>query len=299
METISLYELNNKITTSGNQVISALSNLAKATNGGRIDLTSTSSSGTGTQLSWWGKYGNTIGLYNGSYWELVSPVSSPVFTYSGTVLNGTTTSGGINYDLYAEYVDLTSFNLVACAWASDTARSVTPTLFDGVYVYDTSAAGKKRRWLGTVRRRSTYNREWVNSETQRFISNFYNGQYGRGYKNSGSVNHTYTGTGRVWNNDITLTKVEFVLCQYATVYYSLEGYFAPPAAGYGGLNLKMDAATWLVSFDYGYYTRSYFTGIPNNVYTAPGYHYLWAFEWAESGASVVFDSAGCQFATLM
>lgn len=172
---------------------------------GRIDIDSPTSSGTGSQLIYTPVNGIGIGLWNGYEWRLVSPYTMPTFGYSGIVLNGLTTSGGINYDIFAEYVSDDEFRYVAQAWAGDTTRSRELERFQGVLVYDAeSDEGRKRRFVGTVRRRSNYDKEWVDTDAERFVSNFYNKQNRqcRYYTNAGGAtfsSSSYT----LWYNAVS------------------------------------------------------------------------------------------------
>jgi DUF4097 and DUF4098 domain-containing protein YvlB len=162
------------VNSQDNSALVKISDSARDVVGGRLDISSITSSGTGTSLVWTAVTSSGIGLYNGSYWQVVTPANSVTFTYLSTVYNATATSGGYNYDIFAEFVSSSEVVLKAQAWTSDTVRSKEPSIFEGVYVYDLTEAGKQRRYLGTARRRSTYDREWVDTDTQRFVVNHYN-----------------------------------------------------------------------------------------------------------------------------
>jgi len=215
---------------------------------GRIDINSPTASGTGSSLIWTPVAGYGIGLWNGYEWRLVTPSTIPTFDYTGTVLNGTTTSGGINYDLFAEYVSDDSFNIVAVAWAGDTTRSLALGQWQGTYVYDsTTDVGRKRRFLGTVRRRSTYNLEWVDSKQQRLVLNRYNKiRKPFGYTNIYSTNRSDTNIGTSWlswdgNGDIW--KSEALTSGDEKVSIIASAYLAPAISQSMNLSVGLDAKT--------------------------------------------------------
>jgi len=190
-----------------------LSAFARSMVGGRLDIYNITSSGTGTQLYWNSVISSDIGLYNGTIWEYVTPSGSIYLNSNSTTISGATMSGGINYDVFAEYFSSNNFNLVIQEWASSTGRYTSLSTFEGVYVYDLSTQGKKRRYLGTVRRRSTYNLEFVDSPNQRLLMNYYN----KLSKNFNVMPLTAFTTQTIsvtswqsWVNDGELFKVEFL-----------------------------------------------------------------------------------------
>jgi hypothetical protein len=129
---------------------------------------------TDTILKWEPYLHNAIGLYTGTTWVSVIPSATNVyFTTASAAMNGVALTSSKNYDVYARYQNATSFELGLYPWSSDTARTVTPSLFEGVYVYEnTTTSGKQWRYLGTVRlNASTY---FADVENQRFIINWNN-----------------------------------------------------------------------------------------------------------------------------
>lgn len=140
--------------------------------------------------------GDKIALYSGSAWATLT------FTETSIAL-GTMTSG-ICYDVFA-YNSSGTLALEKLAWTSSTARATALTLQNGVYVKSGDAT---RRYLGTFYTTSTTQTQDTN--TQRFLYNYYN-RAERSLEKTDTTSHTYTtGSWRYWNNDST-QKVEFVL----------------------------------------------------------------------------------------
>jgi hypothetical protein len=129
---------------------------------------------TDTILKWEPYLYGAIGLYTGTTWVSVIPSATNVyFTTASAAMNGVALTSSKNYDVYARYQNATAFELGLYPWDSDTARTVTPSLFEGVYVHEnTTTSGKQWRYLGTVRlNASTY---FADVENQRFIVNWNN-----------------------------------------------------------------------------------------------------------------------------
>lgn len=83
--------------------------------------------------------GNAISIFDGTRWKLYA------FTERSLAL---TLTSGKNYDVFI-YDNNGALTLeLSAAWTSDTARSETLTLQDGVYVKTTNTS---RRYLGTIR----------------------------------------------------------------------------------------------------------------------------------------------------
>jgi hypothetical protein len=195
--------------------ILGLSNLVKTINGGRLDLVSAS------QIDWNPVQHNVIGLYNGSAWELVSP-SGTVSLLSSlvqTTISGTAITYDVNYDVYANYLSSDNFSLVVQDWATSSgggARFSPPTRFQGVLVYDLTADGVKRRYLGTIRLYNTGGgvAGYADQKDKRFIMNYYNKvrkTFGKNnpYSSNTSIASS-TSAWRRWNNSATDWFIEFL-----------------------------------------------------------------------------------------
>jgi hypothetical protein len=139
--------------------------LSKGIPCGRLTLTSalpiTSSDVTAATTIYWALYqGNTIALYNGTFWEnfLVSELSIAVPNAANTI-----------YDVFVDYNSGTPI-LSLLAWSSDTARATVLVLQDGIAVL-TGATTK--RYVGTFRT-TTVAGQTEDSTTKRYVWNYYN-----------------------------------------------------------------------------------------------------------------------------
>jgi len=125
-----------------------------------------------TELQWDGYW---ISTYNGSAWRTCIPSATPSLANTDLDLDNNALTYDYNYDVYAEDSSDTAWNWQLKKWTNDTTRSVTPQKFEGQLVYDLTAGGKKRRFLGTIRlRNASGTAKFTDSTTQAFISNYYN-----------------------------------------------------------------------------------------------------------------------------
>jgi hypothetical protein len=153
----------------GSASISVAGPLVRSVVGGRIDRSSD------TVLTWTPVIDSGIGLWNGYEWRLVTPSSSPTLSNTANDLDSAALTYDYNYDIFAEWYDELSFNLVAKKWTNDLTRSQSLSRYQGVYVYDaTTDSGRKRRFLGTVRLRNDTTSKFSDDNGKRFVSNFYN-----------------------------------------------------------------------------------------------------------------------------
>jgi hypothetical protein len=202
--------------------------------GGRLEYYSDST------LQWQPYYNSSIGLYTGTTWSLVTPPSTVSFVTTTSAMNGAALLSNKNYDVYARYQSAASFELCLYPWTSDTARLVTPTVFEGVYVYENSTtSGKQWRYLGTARLNSS--KSFVDSESQRFIINHNNKElnYVRCWNNYGGTFSLPT-TQNTWYNPSPATEVrgEFLSLTPSggvTLYGSFNA---------GGMGLSTIRANW-------------------------------------------------------
>lgn len=166
--------------------------------------------------------GNQIALYDGvSAWT----------TYTSAQFSlalGTLTSGK-NYDVFC-YNNSGTPTLEFTGWTNDTTRATALTTQDGVYV---KSGATTRRYLGTFRTTATTTTE--DSDTKRFVYNYYNRVNRRVYIHPTGA-HTYTTAAwRYWNNDST-NKVEFIIGVLEdAITMQAQGDLNPSAAGVTGI----------------------------------------------------------------
>ena len=133
---------------------------------GRVELVSS------TQLEWTGYKYPGWDATKGRDIEII-PSSIPVLNYSDNDLDGNPLVASYPYDLYLETVSATSAAIKAKKWTNATTRAVTPALWHGRERYDnTTDAGKKRLWIGTVYLNT--GPVFVDAQGKRFIWNKYN-----------------------------------------------------------------------------------------------------------------------------
>lgn len=277
--------------------------LARACVEGRIDLNSPTSSGTSTSLIWNAANGIGIGLWSGSEWRLVTPSVMPTFSYTGTVLNGPTTSGGINYDLYAYYIDDQTFGIIAEAWVNNNTRQATQGRWQGIIVQNPSyAQGQMYRYIGTVRRRSTYNLEWVDQKQQRFILN----QYNRQNKPFGCDNPYNTNTSDVnigaswvsWSANGDVWKVETIADGINTISLVASAYMGPTGNIAMDISIGIDSKNPATTAGPTSIYPNTFNGVLPVTYldiSSLGYHAWWPIVEASSANQTIyyyFSAAG-------
>jgi hypothetical protein len=180
--------------------------IARITNGGRLERVSD------TVLEWQPYTNGSIGLYNGSSWEVITPDSNPSAANDATTISGSTLVSGTNYDVFGTPSG-TTFNLEFQEWSGDNTRYQNPVRFDGVKVYADTAEGRKKRWLGIIRLDGvTGDSYFTDSETQRFVFNNYNpvDKKARAYlDSSGSYEYT-TGSFREANGGEDMVRGELI-----------------------------------------------------------------------------------------
>lgn len=145
--------------------------------------------------------GNNVLLWNGSRFTGYQFASSTPLSLS---LSGYTANS--NYDIFLDY-NAGSPVLRSLIWTNNTTRQTTiDTLIEGIYLLSGTPAW---RYVGTIRIGATTG-QTEDSETHRFIYNYYN-RIRRHFRVVGSSNHNYnSGTVRSWNNDATL-RYDFVV----------------------------------------------------------------------------------------
>jgi hypothetical protein len=248
--------------------------------GGRLEKASA------TSLEWQPYHHNCIGLYDGSNWVVVTPSSTPSLANSANDIDSAALAINYNYDIYAEYSSLTALNLVAKKWTNDTIRSVTPARWEGVLCYDNSTtAGKKRRWLGTIRMLSSSGAKFEDTENIRYISNYYNRIRKILSGNNSTSSWTYgTASWREFNNGSGQTKGYVVFCSAqsldVSLYATVQVHTSSCYVGVGVDGSISGAAVGYTSGGLGYFmisthnaTYPYSVGI--------GYHYLSQHEYGQ------------------
>lgn len=156
------------ITLPNSPALTSLDRFYKTVVGGRLERYSD------TELRWEPYESDTIGLWNGSGWELVCPSGVIQAFNDFTTISGSAAAIDTNYDVYATYESSDNFILEFQEWAGDVSRYQDPVRFEGVYVYEDNEAGKKKRWLGIVRLRNDSGNKFTDDRYRRFIFNKYN-----------------------------------------------------------------------------------------------------------------------------
>lgn len=125
--------------------------------------------------------GNRVALYNGTVWK--------VHNFAERSLALSSLTSGKNYDVFL-YDNSGTLTLELTAWTNDTTRATAITLQDGVYVKSGSST---RRYLGTIRTTSTTTTE--DSDSKRFVWNYYNQVARRVNQDAAGSSTTYATSG--------------------------------------------------------------------------------------------------------
>ena len=142
--------------------------------------------------------GNTIGLYDGSEWDL--------FSFSELSLSLSGYTANTNYDIFI-YNNNGTLTLESAAWTNNTTRATNIVLQDGIYVKSGTVT---RRYLGTIRTTGTTG-QCEDSVTKRFVWNYYN-RSNRLLNNEITTDWTYaTNTWRPLNNTINAVEIVYGL----------------------------------------------------------------------------------------
>lgn len=151
------------------QIIELETGVIRTLQGGRIERLSDSS------MAWRPFKHGTVGIYNGDLWVPITPEPAdyPSLSNVATDIDGATMSGGRNYDIFAEYHNEDTFNLVSAEWTDDNTRRYDIEQFQGVYVQEnTTTSGQCRRYLGTIRLNDDGN--YQDDQRRRFVVNWDN-----------------------------------------------------------------------------------------------------------------------------
>lgn len=230
--------------------------------------------------------GNQIALYDGSAWNIRSSAQF-------SLALGTLTSGK-PYDVFC-YDSGGTPTLEFTVWTNDTTRATALAYQDGVLVKSGTAT---RRYLGTFYTTSTTTTE--DSDTKRYLWNYYHRAEKRLYKNDTTANWSYTtASWRQARADAT-NQVEFV-CGVAEDAITAESmvYAASAAGSTTGLAaaLGLDSTSTPSGLFCGVGSVSSTGSRTGGTYAGPllGRHYL---AWLEyGGTSVTFYSNQAGLAT--
>lgn len=163
---------------------------------------------------------NVIPLWDGNAWVPT--------TFAETSLALGTLTSGRPYDVFA-YLSSGSLALELLAWTNDTTRATAVTLQDGRYC---KSGDKTRLLLGSFYTRSTTTTE--DSEEYRYVSNVYNQEPRRLYKDAGSSSHTYaSGTVRQYNGGTGDMSLKMMMATSSVVEVSLAIVISNSASGTG------------------------------------------------------------------
>ena len=187
---------------------------------GRLTLTTgvpvTTSNVTSSTVYFTPYLGNRISLYNGIGWT--------TWTYTERSLNIAALATTTNFDIFL-YDNGGTLTLEAVAWSTTTTRAVALVLQDGIRV-KSGATG--RRFLGTIRTSAAGT--CADSETQRFVANYYNRKVRRLKVTEPADNWLTPATGwRKWNGNAA-NRVDFISNGEDGIQLSFWG----AAAGGGG-----------------------------------------------------------------
>lgn len=174
--------------------------------GGRLTLTSntpvTTSDVSGASTLYYTPYPGSqfsgkIRLYNSSKWQ--------IYTFDEISLSLSGLTSGKNYDIFI-YDNAGTLTLeLSSAWTNDTTRNDALTLQDNVYIKSGSVT---RRYIGTLRTTGTTTTE--DSETKRFLWNYYNRVQGKLKKVEATASWAYVTAAYRAANNSTANRVEIV-----------------------------------------------------------------------------------------
>lgn len=213
---------------------------------------------------------NIINLWDGSEWK---PISFTEHTVTGAALTGLTS--GKPYDVFA-YLSSGALATELLVWTDDTTRATAVTLQDGRYC---KSGDKTRLLLGTIYTTGTTTTE--DSLQKRYVGNVYNQCARRVYK-ADTTAHSYgTGANRAWNNDATLTAINFVLpaLQTVTVYVNMRATNTYFGAASGGTQVGSYCGGLVTGSQYDYLVATITSPV------LPGFKSINALEYGLSGGA--------------
>ena len=190
---------------------------------GRLTLTSgtpvTTSDVTAATTVYFCPYkGHSLALYNTLHQEWVFYE----FTERSITLSGL--AADTNFDVFI-YSNAGTLTLELVAWSTATARATALAVQDGIYC---KTGELTKRYLGTIRTTSTIG-QCEDSETSRFVWNYYNRVFRALSYYLFNVHGYATNAWRYWNND-SVNRVEMVYgIQNDAIFGSVVGTVDPSA----------------------------------------------------------------------
>lgn len=134
--------------------------------------------------------GSQVGLSNGT--------TCIYYTLTQRSLDLSALSNNTNYDIWL-YDNSGTLTLAHTAWTNDTTRATALTTVNGFYV---KSGATTYRYVGTIRTSAAGQCE--DSDSKRFVWNYYNRRLRYLQKEVNSSSHTYNSSAwRAWNNDTT------------------------------------------------------------------------------------------------
>lgn len=258
---------------------------------GRLTLTSgtavtTSDVTAATTLYFTPFRGNQVAVYNGSSWVLKT-ISELSLSLSGLTAN-------TNYDIFV-YDNAGTMALDYRAWTSDTTRSSSLYVQDGVLVR--TSATTEKRYVGTIRITGTTG-QCEDSTSKRFVYNYYNRvrRFAKAVDTANSWTYSST-TIRAANSNTTDGQGRFSFVsgtnEDAVEVRFTQGFTNGGAIGKPGIGIDSTTANSALTNACNNGT----SGVWNNTATymgnpAIGYHYVQALESCSSAATVTFYGAG-------
>jgi hypothetical protein len=196
-----------------------------------------------------------------------------------------------NYDVFL-YDNAGTLTLELVEWTNDSSRATAIVLLDGVYV---KIGDGTRLYLGTIRITGTTG-QTEDSETRRFVWNFYNA-VSKFLTLLVSGQHTYTaGAQRLWNNDAT--KAEFLIPVVGgpLLLNTIAVYSGNTGGAVNSSYALMDGGSVGYGYDFtpsglqgGWHSRT----APTMFACGMGYHYLQGGEFGY-GTSASCESFKCE-----
>ena len=213
--------------------------------------------------------GDRIALYDGTDWSVVN------FTQKSLSLSGI--SSGTPYDIYG-FATGSSVGLESVAWSSTTARATALAFQNGIYVKSGDAT---RRYLGTIF--ASNDSQTNDTESNRFVYNYYNRVSRRLYISEEGSAHTYnTGAWRYWINDQTNIAKILIGVVEDDILFSLAAEIKDSL----NVTIGIDSLSSLYSYPIikNDNTANIRVNSNNSVVPNLGYHFYFAAEYGATGA---------------
>lgn len=215
--------------------------------------------------------GNTIALYNGTSWDLVT------FAELSLDISGFTASKP--YDIFV-YNNSGTATLEGLVWTNASTRATALAYQDGVL---SKTGALTRRYVGTIYMEA--DQKCDDTDINRNVWNMYNRVPRRLYVANGTT-HTYSGSSRPWNNSATNNKLSFIIGQgHAIMAQAQTTQKAGADGNYANTFIEYDGATRMTE-DIQNYNAQYIAASGVGVTTfAGGYHYIQVIEYSNHASS--------------